>query len=196
MVPCEYTLNSLFCLRIYYELTSCITNSHPVSRIHFEFTIFFATSQSILRIYHEFTICFVNSLWIHLFCVLTLFHWFDSDLFHFQGRLEVLQGILHTIVPNSPNWLFFDKFDRSLTSDDFLWPDLTFNDIEFQSTTKLLIETYVYLGYFDQPARIDPYWTGWPKFDLWWPLLTSKNIKSESLRNVLVKTYVYWIYFD
>ena len=101
-----------------------------------------------------------------------------------------------TIGPHNPNWLFFDKFDRSLTSDDFLWPDLTFNDIEFQSTTKLLIETNVYLGYFDQPARIDPYWTGWPKFDLWWPLLTSKNIKSESLRNVLVKTYVYWIYFD
>ena len=122
MVPCEYTLNSLFCLRIYYESTSCITNSHPVSGIHFEFTIFFATSQSILRIYHEFTICFVNSLWIHLFCVLTLFHWFDSDLFHFQGRLEVPQGILHTIVPNSP----IDSFLTSLTE---VWPLMTFYDL-------------------------------------------------------------------
>ena len=121
MVPCEYTLNSLFCLRIYYELTSCITNSHPVSRIHFEFTIFFATSQSILRIYHEFTICFVNSLWIHLFSVFTLFNWFDSDLFHFQGRLEVRAYCIQLYQT-----VRIDSFLTSLTE---VWPLMTFYDL-------------------------------------------------------------------
>ena len=77
--------------------------------------------------------------------------------------------IMHTIGSNSPFWLFFDKFYSSLTSDDFLWPDMTSNNFEYQFPTKFWVETYVYLIYFDQPGRFDAYWTD---LTLVWPLMT------------------------
>ena len=53
----------------------------------------------------------------------------------------------------------FDKFYSSLPSDDFLWPDLTSNNFEYQFPTKFRVETYVYLMYFDQQGRVDANWT-------------------------------------
>ena len=68
--------------------------------------------------------------------------------------------------------------------------DLILNNFEFQSPTKFWVETYVYLIYFDQPARFNSYWTSltivWPlmplidleKYDIWIvEKILSRNIR-------------------
>ena len=62
--------------------------------------------------------------------------------------------------PNSTKWPFLDNIGPFLNSGDFLWHYLTSNNLEFKFSTKFWVKTYVYLIYFDQPARFDPYWTG------------------------------------
>ena len=151
-------------------------NSLSVSRIHYNFIIVFAishnlgqytmTSQScsrisyslsISRIKFEFTFCFVYRLWIHyLFREFTI-NWLSFCWIHYEFNLCFAI------------WFFFNKFDPSLTSDDFLWPDSTSNNLEFQFPTKFQVETFVYLIYFDQRTRFDPYWTGLTQI---WPLMT------------------------
>ena len=63
----------------------------------------------------------------------------------------------------STNWPDLTPIGRVWPKFDlwwFLWPNLTWNNFELQSLTTWWVETYVYLIYFDQPARFDPYWTG------------------------------------
>ena len=43
---------------------------------------------------------------------------------------------------------------------DLWWPRLTLKNIKSEFLRKFRVETYVYLMYFDQLARFDPYWTG------------------------------------
>ena len=99
--------------------------------------------------------------------------------------------IMHTIGSNSPTWLFLDKFYSSLTSDDFLWPDPTSNNFEYQFPTKLRVEIYVYLIYFDQPGRFDGYWTD---LTLVSPLMTFCDL--IWLQIISNFKYVYLMYFD
>ena len=113
--------------------------------------------------------------------------------------MYIIYSVLYTIWPNSPKWPFFDKIDPSLTSDDFLWPDLTSNYLEFKFLTKFWVKTYVYSIQLDQIARFVLFWHVWPKFDLWWflwPNLTWNNFELQSLTTLWVETYVYLIYFD
>ena len=147
------------------------------SQINYKFTYCFALSLLINPFFREFTFVSPKSLWIHY-----LFREFTINSLSFWNR---------------PIRLFFTKLNPRLTSDDFLWPDWTSNNFEFQSSTKYWVETYVYLIYFAHPARFDSYWTSLTQV---WPPMTLiellKNIKSEFLRKFWVESYVYLIYFD
>ena len=101
-------------------------------------------------------------------------------------HMYIMYSVLYRIWPNSPKWLFFDKIDPSLTSNDFLWPDLTSNYLEFKFLTKFWVNTYVYSIQLDQIARFVLFWHVWPKFDLWWflwPNLTWNNFEFQSWYN-------------
>ena len=48
-----------------------------------------------------------------------------------------------------PIWSLFDYFGPSLTYNDFRWPDLITNNIEFEFFIQFWVETCVYWMYFD-----------------------------------------------
>ena len=139
-------MNSLLSSRIHYKFTYCFALSLLIHS-------FFGNLLSFSRNHYEFTIYFTiyfaNSLSISL--SISRIHYISLSFW------------------NRPIRLFFTKLDPRLTSDDFLWPDWTWNNFEFQSSTKCWVETYVYLIYFDHPARFDSYWTSLTQV---WPLMT------------------------
>ena len=57
---------------------------------------------------------------------------------------------------------------------DLLWPRLTLKNIESEFLRIFRVETHVYLIYFDQPGRFDPYWTDLTRV---WPLMTPIDLE-------------------
>ena len=74
---------------------------------------------------------------------------------------------------NSPIWLFFDNFDSSLTSYDFVWPDLTSNNLNFNprqnSESKRMYIEYI--------STNPPVWTKV------WPLVSFNRLWYLRIRN-------------
>ena len=170
-------------------------NSRSVPRIHYKFIFCFAYSLSILRLYQEFTIYFDNSLWIDYFFANLLW-------IHYSFRENTMKALCFAKI-NYGSIIYLREFTSCwtqvwpvMTLNDLIWPQLILVNPRSESPTKFWVETYVYLIYFDQPGRFDPYWTDLTQV---WPLMTLidlENIKSEFLRKFRVETYVYWIYFD
>ena len=57
--------------------------------------------------------------------------------------------IWYTFWLSGQIWPEFDGFDRNCTFDDFKWPELTSNNLEFEFSIKFWVEKYVFLVYFD-----------------------------------------------
>ena len=133
-------------------------------RIHYEFNFYSANPLSI-RFF------FANSVWIHFLLRVFTIHLANMSWIQYLFRTSLwiqfffrqfTTNLLYIVYnwPNSTKWPFLDNIGPFLNSGDFLWHYLTSNNLEFKFSTKFWVKTYVYLIYFDQPARFDPYWTG------------------------------------
>ena len=89
-------------------------------------------------------------------------------------QLYIIYSILFIIWPKSPIWLFFGKFDPSLTSDDFVWPDLKHMYIWY---IRLTGPIWPLLDRFDQSfTSDDPNWP-WKIWNLnFWVNSLSKHM--------------------
>ena len=73
----------------------------------------------------------------------------------------------------STNWADLTPIGRNWPEFDLLWPWLTLKNNKSEFVRQFRVETYVYLIYFDQPDRFDPYWTDLTRV---WPLMTSIDL--------------------
>ena len=130
-------------LRIFYLLRECTLNLTSFLRINVEFRLFFANSLSIHYLFRRFTVNSLSFSLIHFeFTIyftlnpisLNLIHLFQFTIdspsmsqIHFEFTIYFANSLLIYFVSNSIIWLFLATFDPILTSDDYLWPDLTSN---------------------------------------------------------------------
>ena len=151
-----------------------------INNLAHEFTM---NSLSFSSIKFEFTICFVNRLWIfdhsRKFAMNSLFiSWIYNKLTIYLANILWNYQLFRNLTLF---WQVWPKVWPQLITDDFLWPDLTSNNFEFQFPTKFWVYTYVYLIYFAQPTRFDPFWTGLTQV---WPLMTLIDLEK----------YLVWIF--
>ena len=140
------------------------------SRIHYDLNVFsrnYYESIFFSQNYYEFTILCANLLSIHF------------RMFWLNGIFKIDQFKEH-FWPKEVEW-----WNCKTTSENFLWPYLSSNNFKLQSPTKFWVRTYLYLMYFDQSARFDPFLTVLTQV---WPLMTLIDLEKYQiwiLENIL-----------